>query len=567
MKSFFSNLIKEVRSSIARFFVTFCLSVLLFLVSAYNIFTDSILNDSIILTLLFAILFCTFGKLLLEKYGEKLRSRWILFQLAFVLISASAYFIIGLCSDNAYIAAGYFGVMIALFAGILYVADTGSISKTISHIIKNTAFNWLICAIVSAGTMLSIAAFSLLIYSFSDDYKIYLIAMLFIWIVLFGNLTLAAIPKKDTKLPIPRIFKVLVLYAALPVFLLLLTILYVYLGKILLTFSFPSGQVNLFASLAMLFFVFFTFALAQYKDENKAARFFTRCGGYFMLPILAMQFIAMYIRLSNYGLTTARYISLALNLLGLAFVVVSLIKNGRWLKQMFLAAVCAALLLTVTPLNVCDVPFRNQVARLNRVLRANDMLVDGNITANGDISQEDKITITSAYEYIDEHPGHAGNLPLTLEHMNAFVTITYYRSDIKDPKRATFQSVFGFPKTYESSDYRSYNSYEQGSVYGSYHNSTDVLDVADYSRIHKVTSFRKEDGTFNYQFKNGESISTFDINSEINALYTTHGADAYEVLMEFPIGDDKLVLSYVDFRIDSAGLLTVSSIDGYFLEK
>ena len=564
MKSFFSKLLKEVLGSITRFFVTFFFSVLLFCVSVYNMFADSPLDGAVVLTLFFGIFFCTLGKLLLERYGERLRHWWVFFELLFVLIGAAVYLLLTLYQENAYCFAGYFGVMLALFASILYVADIGNISKTISHLIKNTAFNLLICSIVSAGSMLSIAAFSLLVYRFDNDYKIYLISVLFIWIVLFGNLTLVAIPKKDVELAIPRLFKVIVLYAALPVYLLLLTILYVYLGKILLTFSFPSGQVNLFASFATVLFVFFTFALAQYKDENKIARFFVRFGGYFMLPIMAMQFVAVFIRLSNYGLTSWRYISLVLNILGLAFVVVSLIKNGRWLKQLFLAVCCAALLVTLTPLNLYDVPFRNQVARLTKVLRVNDMIMDGKITANSDISTADKIAITSAYEYIDDNSGKDRNLPVTLEHIDVYKLSP---SVFERPNNETFQLIFGFPKTYEQSDiYRSYEPSEPSAVYGNYRNRYAVLDVAGYARVYKVASFHNDDGTFRY-FENSERVFTFDITSAIRALYATYGSASSEVLMEFPVDDNKLILTYVSFSIDSAGVLTVSNFDGYFLEK
>jgi len=550
MKKFLSRFIKEVAVSIERFFTTFCLIIVLFLVNGYMVVFEPeavVLQtmQQIVLTLWLGIFFCTLGKMLFEKYGERIKIKRVFAEIGLVLLSALAYLALEGYENNPYIWSGYVGVIIAMFVGIVYTANTAGISKTFSYIFKNTVFNGLVCGIVYAGTALSIFAFQSLIYDFNDSYKVYAIAALLIWVVLFFNLSLSAIPRRDAELKIPNLFKAIVMYVGLPVYLLLIAILYGYLGKILLAFNFPSGQVNWFASFASLMFIFFVLALEQYKDENKAAKVFVKFGGYAIIPIIVVQFIAMYIRLSNYGLTTSRYISLVLNIVALVFAVVTFVKNGRYIKHMLIAVICLSLLLTVTPLNIHDVPRWEQTARLTQVLQQNDMIENGKIVAKDDISQEDKITITSAYNYLD----------------------SYYFRDEKMPdiivntEREGFALIFGFAKEYEENDWynSSYNFY-------SYYNDVDVIDIAGYSKLHKV--YVHNDTMVSIQLGSGEPVS-YNLTKDVEALYAEYGEVSYsdDVKMEFQVGANKLILTHLGFEVDDNNEITINSFEGYFLER
>ena len=552
MKKFFSGLVAEVRISTERFFSTFCFTILLFLLSGYIVIFEpntavSKVLLQIVLTICFGMFFCTLGKMLLEKYGENIKNKWSIVESGLVLLSALAYPTLSGYQDNQYVSAGYFGVMLALFAGIIYISNTQGISKTFSYILKNTVFNGLACGIISAGTALSIYAFYSLIYKFDDIGKVYAIAMLFIWGVLFLNLSLSAIPRKDTELKIPNLFKVIIMYVALPVYLLLITILYVYMGKILITLSFPSGQINWFASFASLLFVFFVFALEQYKEENKLANMFVKFGGYVIIPIIVVQFMAMYIRLSNYGLTTSRYISFALNLIALAFAIVSLIKNGKYIKQMLIVVAGASLLLTITPVNVFDVPIWEQTDRLMTVLHQNNMIADGKIVAKEEISKEDKIKITSAYNYIDrDYDKSDYDQTQKLPHI------------IMNTERIGFKQIFGFSKEYEK------NTWNHSNVkYGQYHYSYDVIDIEGYRNFYVVSQYNNE----TFKLNNSEKIISYNVKEQIEALYDKYGMDANTVKMEFQVDNNKLILTNVRFMIDESNQLTVNSINGYFLER
>ena len=549
VKAFFINLTKEIKVSVGRFFSVFCLSILLFLLGSYMVIFEPEQNVMeilmrVCLTVSFGILLCTLGRILFEKYGERIASKRIFIEIGLVLISALAYPALLDFSTNRYVSAGYFGVMAALFCGVVYFACTDSISKTFSYIFKNTVFNYIVCGIITAGTMLSIGAFYSLVYEFENLQKAFIVDGMFIWIVLFLNLSLTAIPRKDAALKIPRLFKVIVINAALPVYLLLLAILCIYLGKILVTFSFPQGEINMYASFASLAFIFFIFAAEQYGEENRFAKIFVNYGGYVLIPIIAVQFVAVYIRLSNYGLTTARYVSLVLNIIALIFAAVSLVRGGRYIKHMLAVVALTALLLTLTPLNIFDVPIMDQTGRLTKVLVENGMIENGKVVAKEDLSEEDRMKITGAYDYIYYKQDDHNKLPGYLDNTEWY----------------DLQQFFGKSETNEINIDR--NPKSTNCIYMF---DYSFIDVAGYSRIYNISSNGGDRNTFT--FDKGDETVSFDLSAQAASLYAVNGSGSTYVWMEFDIGGDKLVFTRLNFNVDEDNNINVNNYAGYFLEK
>jgi hypothetical protein len=567
MKKFLMNLMKTVNLSVKRFLPAFCLIICLFLACAYLVVFDPSTEVveiflRIIATISFGILVCAFGKLLAEKHGQlltdKLKIHPLIIDTGLLLLSGLSYFALADFPDNPYILSGYWGIMIALFMGIFYLSNahtrTKAISSTFSFMLKNTMFNGFICLIITAGVALCIAAFDTLIYKFEDAGIPLQLSLLFVWMILFLNLSLSTIPRKDADdndIATPAIFKIIVTYVTLPLFLLLISILLLYLGKILVSFSFPSGQVNWFASFASLTFIFLILSLHQYKDDNKLTKLFVKFGGYIMLPIMAMQFIAIYIRLSNYGLTTTRYISLVLNIVALVFVMATLIQNGRHIHRLLIAMVGVSLLLTLTPLNVLDVPVRDQTAKLIAVLNKHNMIIDGLIVANENIPLEDKIIITSTHRYLNSTDAH---LPTRLTNL-------YPSQALPTPGSPHFMSVFGFSPEYEGR--QSYAS-SPTHVYYSYNYIFDSLDVAEFKKVHIVSSGKNGSGNaFTL-----ENTFHYDLTEDAEALRVQYGHDNLTVPILFQIDNHLLILKNLSFSYDpDTGSLLINAWSGFFLEK
>jgi hypothetical protein len=73
-----------------------------------------------------------------------------------------------------------------------------------------------------------------------------------------------------------------------------------------------------------------------------------------------------------------------------------------------------------------------------------------------------------------------------------------------------------------------------------------------------------DDGFINV---NGRMVE-YDMIPDVKMLYEQYGKDSfYDVTMEFVVGDDKLILTHLDFIIDEYGEILITSFGGYFLEK
>jgi len=367
--------------------------------------------------------------------------------------------------------------------------------------------------------------------------------------VIFLNLMLAWIPTRKREHAIPKVFKLLVARVALPIYVLLISILYVYLAKIIVTWSFPSGQVNWFASVASLLFIFFWLALAHY-DDDRLIRPFIKYGGLVFIPIIVVQFIAIWIRLSNYGLTSLRYVSVVLNILALVFAVVSVIDRGRFVKYLLLVVAGVALVLTMTPLNLFDVPIWEQTHRLTRVLERNAMWVEGRIVVNENISDEDKIKITSAYEFLQWNETSTGKTPRIVR-------------DIPESE-SSFKETFGFDKKYEerSSDkwYGAGDSWEDeydGTEWVNYYHEINSIEVDGYRNLTVVNYYSFEEDT----------KTSFDIKDKAAALYEEHGSDANDIEMKFEIAEGLLILESLGFQVEADGSIVIESYRGYLLTR
>lgn len=180
----------------------------------------------------------------------------------------------------------------------------------------------------------------------------------------------------------PKVWKVLVGYVAFPVYLLLTAVMLVFCLKCAAKWSIPNGEVNLLVIVSSALWIGFRYITAIYED--KAFRVFNRWGSLLILPQILLQGIALWIRIDNYGLTPARYLSvvfaifMAIVAIGVFFgsrfsgLIVS-DKDGKPIgvffgkrfsgRVVFLTAAAFALTISYGPLNVVDFTVKSQIAK------------------------------------------------------------------------------------------------------------------------------------------------------------------------------------------------------------
>ena len=144
---------------------------------------------------------------------------------------------------------------------------------------------------------------------------------------------------------------------------------YLYIAKIIITGNIPIGEMNLYASLALLGFVFLYLNLK--KENTKAVILFKKYGGFILIPVIITQLVFIGIRINAYGLTPLRCLSLAMILIGLMFLISSLTKMN--IKYPFLIGGIILLSVTISPLNIYSVSNKTQEARLISVMKKYDI--------------------------------------------------------------------------------------------------------------------------------------------------------------------------------------------------
>lgn len=534
LKKFLTDILKKTQMGISRFLSSFIITLAIFSILSMEILTD--LNMEYLGETLTALLMGLVFSIFFVVLGERGGLNKILTQLLPIIPTVLCYIIIKSDIIEEYFFMGYWGIILALGCFTLCLLYSKNNEKTlIPHILKSIFFTTLVCGLLTLGIMICLWAIETLILNFDSD--IYFVVALFIWIVIFANTFLAYLPKHDEGLVLPTLFNTIITKITLPIYIVLITILYIYLIKIVVTFNMPIGQINWFASFASLFFVFFAFCAKPYED--KLSRLFIKFSGYAIIPIVVMQLIAIYERVSAYGLTTPRIISLILVGISVIFAIVSLL--NKKLHKVWWAVGVIILLFTLVPkINIIDMPKQSQINLLEKYLIKNNMLVDNKIVPNKDIEKYDKERITSAYDYLMYS---AGKLPVWLE----------------DNRHTAQIDVLGF-----GSDYYSIKS----NIYCNYSNEFEYIDVSQYKNMIKYDEYidPDEDQTLTININN--NVYEYDAKKLFRQLYDKYGENSDNIEPVELSENIVMYITYSDFSYSTEDdILDNFSIHGYVFEK
>ena len=263
------------------------------------------------------------------------------------------------------------------------------------RIFLSAVFVALVMFAVWLGLMLCIAAFDELIVDIPG--KLYGDAASLVWLAMAPMFMAAMLPRDDEPTEQPKAFNVL-FWFLVPIGALLMVILYVYIAKIVFTWSMPSGKMNWFASFAIGGYLFFWLSLRGSRVRTFA--FIARWGWTLLIPVVATQIVGIAIRYSAHGLTTPRMAGMAT--LAVGIYTLTLAALDRSAKNAFIVLAIAGIVLTVSPFNIVDVPIRQQSVRLRAALERTGCLVDGklNVPQSPDIPLEDAKVICGAWDYL-----------------------------------------------------------------------------------------------------------------------------------------------------------------------
>lgn len=304
----------------------------------------------------------------------------------------------------------YYGIFFASMAiTILIFMPSKKETAYFANLVKNFFFSLLMATIIMAGFSLLTLAFTQLIYEVYGVEKIYEVCAAFSFILFFINAFSYQLFTHREDETSGKALKIICVYIILPIYFILMLVLYAYLIKALILREFPRGQINWFVSFASLSFIVFYFILSEHK-EVVAVKFFYSFGSFALIPLIAVQLPAFFIRVNAYGFTGYRYSSLLFIIFSIIFVILTIVNHfykKLKLEKISLSLLAAFILFdTLSPFNLIDVAYKSQLTRLENIMLKYNIF-DGKKFLNYDvvaleknISAEDRKQLLGAYQYI-----------------------------------------------------------------------------------------------------------------------------------------------------------------------
>lgn len=296
----------------------------------------------------------------------------------------------------------------------------------------------------------------------------------------------------------PKAFKILLVYIITPLVIIYTLILLVYFIKILVLWQIPNNLiVNLviwFSSFAVIY-LFFLSRVDSIAFINKFKVIFPIS----LFPLLAMMFFAIYLRISEYGLTENRYIVIAAGL----WVFLSLIyyifyrNNSNITIPIFLAIII--LITGIGPASAIKLSTRSQNARFERLLKENNMIAGQFINSDVNAESSVKNQIIDIVSYMDKR--------------NRIEELKYLPKDFKLSEE-NFTRVFGFSNKIEDKTYLGYSYTDNINKEGELGFN---MDIEGYKNIIFVYSLDNVSTSGNYKFERDKK--EINIYKKINEEY------------------------------------------------
>ncbi|MBQ6654818.1 MAG: DUF4153 domain-containing protein [Erysipelotrichaceae bacterium] len=532
IKELISRFADSYRESVRRFSLTFAASVALALLICYMIIVED--YDDIVgyftMAVALGMLVSLYVSLLRERYGFS-----PLISLAASVISILVCTVLlDRYDDNTFMIMAYFGVCACVVCLIVFeVYRTAGSESTFGYLLSQAFYTGLLTTVVEVGVCICIAAFDNLIYGIDDVWKVYEVLSVLIYTVIGVNHFLASIPQQGEEVSMPNAYSLIINKASLVIYLLLLVILYIYLFKSIITLNLPKGRINIFASIALLMFC--GYYLSVRGEQQDAHKSYLRIGGWLMLPIVLIQAVAIYIRVSELGLTAWRCLSLACNLVAILFIIDAiLMKKVKWL---FAAMAVICLLVSVGPLNCVSVANRWQQGIIEKVLKDNGMLTADNvIIPNSNVPAEQQKRLLSAYDYLDDQARET--LSDRQQYLISAPPGTLYGFDVDPGYRPDVTAVY-FSTKLEIYPVTGFVAFRPVSYFSGYYERSDLTVM----------------------------IEEYDLTEQIRQFALSFDEENPPETLRFEVEGGVLEVSRLNVEYDSDQHINYVSLDGYLLYR
>jgi len=300
----------------------------------------------------------------------------------------------------------------------------------------------------------------------------------------------------------PKGLKVFTQYVLLPLVTIYLMILYAYMAKILVQMNLPKGWVaNLILGFSVtgILSLLLVYPLRNHED-NRWIKTFSRFFYISLVPLVALLFIAIGTRITEYGVTIERYI---VAMLGVWLALVTLYFIFSKTKNIILIPLTLSLFLFGScfgPWGMFAVSERSQIKRLHNLLDKNGMLMGGKIEALPEAKAEkvkvkDINQINSILEYLGENHGFEGIKEWLDEDCHKQV----FNDSLEEPR---YEQVYKLQKClglYGATGYRNGENENEINLnfYCNQFGDINGLEITGYDRIYNFNAYEyKGEGAY-----------------------------------------------------------------------
>lgn len=247
----------------------------------------------------------------------------------------------------------------------------------------------------------------------------------------------------------------LVSYIIIPITVVFTFILLLY---IVLNITGDFWKDNLMESLLVAYSItVITVYLLAYAIKNRWAGFFRKIFPKVLIPVVLFQTISSVLKIGELGITAGRYYVIMFGIFATVTAFIFSIRPKGRTNIIAPILIVLSLISVIPPTDAFSVSRKNQISRLTRVLEENNMLKDGQIIPNEDISQDDKRVIVNSVQYLNrmnyaKDIGWLKDYSRTYDFEKTF-GFPQYGTDIKEPTVFRFYLPTGVPLEVSGFDY------------------------------------------------------------------------------------------------------------------
>lgn len=359
IKKFFTSNMNELKKNVKEYPATYLVTIVITLLLAIIVNVDDMPD------IFENIIYFAGTSIFVYWLTELLFKKWLFRIIGYVVATGAGIgWAIALDKYTTYpsgiyrVLTGYMVVLICLCAYFIMKKMNVNSYKYILDVFQNIFTYSMFYLIINIGLTSVLCIFISLILNDDATNLVYKLQILLLGWFYFPSLILAFTKEKSH---ITKFIKSLVKYVLYPITLIAISIIYMYMIKILVFNKFPS---NVIYDIVTYIFVFGFTSFIMVRNYSKDNRFYeitTKIVPWLFIPLIILQAYSIIARTSKYGCTISRYLGIVFVIIEVVIIALNIYIKKDKLDKALLVIAILAVIASVSPFNAEKVTVENQV--------------------------------------------------------------------------------------------------------------------------------------------------------------------------------------------------------------